>query len=173
MPKNPSRYTTYINLVKQVFPFIKDIRSVPIKDKRLEIKIWNVDPKTERDELTISLNHSGTGISQVLAMIYVVMNSDYPKTILIDEPQSFLHPSAIRKLMDIFKQYSYHQYIIATHSPIIINSFKIPIDFQEGYYNINALFKNNNTGVLGPIGTYNFIVNKGEYRHSVKMTKQK
>ena len=30
----------------------------------------------------------------------------------------------------------------------------------EGFYNLNALFLNNRTGVLGPMGTYNFIVGK-------------
>jgi hypothetical protein len=63
---------------------------------------------------------SGTGIGQVLAILYVVLTADYPQVILIDEPQSFLHPGATRKLIDILKDYSQHQYIVATHSPEVI-----------------------------------------------------
>ncbi len=61
-----------------------------------------------------------TGVGQVLAMLYVVLNSDTPRTILIDEPQSFLHPGAVRKLIEIFKEYPQHQYILTTHSPTVI-----------------------------------------------------
>jgi predicted ATP-dependent endonuclease of OLD family len=43
---------------------------------------------------------------------------------LIDEPQSFLHPGAVRKLLEVLKQYPQHQYIIATHSPTIITAAK-------------------------------------------------
>ena len=44
--------------------------------------------------------------------------------IIIDEPQSFLHPGAVRKLLEIFQlpQYSHHQYILTTHSPEVIGS---------------------------------------------------
>lgn len=42
--------------------------------------------------------------------------------ILIDEPQSFLHPGAARKLMQILREYPQHQYICSTHSATIISS---------------------------------------------------
>jgi hypothetical protein len=47
----------------------------------------------------------------------VVVTADRPKVILIDEPQSFLHPGAVRKLFEILNTYSQHQYIVTTHSP--------------------------------------------------------
>jgi hypothetical protein len=52
------------------------------------------------------------------------MNSFAPRTIIIDEPQSFLHPGAIRKLFNILDKYKQHQYILATHSTTVINSAK-------------------------------------------------
>ena len=60
-------------------------------------------------------------MGQVIALLYVVMTSQ-PSVILIDEPQSFLHPGAVRKLIQILKLYPQHQYIIATHSPTVITS---------------------------------------------------
>ncbi|MBK7873769.1 MAG: ATP-binding protein [Saprospiraceae bacterium] len=92
----------------------KNIASIP------EIRVWL--PQSERPDLTISLDECGTGIGQVMAMLYVIIQSDEPKVIIIDEPNSFLHPSASRKLMEIIKQYDHHQYIISTHSPELITS---------------------------------------------------
>jgi hypothetical protein len=76
----------------------------------------------ERADLAVPLSESGTGIGQVLAILYVVLTSEYPRTIIIEEPQSFLHPGAVRKLFDILKMYPQHQYVITTHSPTAITS---------------------------------------------------
>jgi predicted ATPase len=65
------------------------------------------------------LSECGTGIGQVLAMLYVVLTAEVPRTIIIDEPQSFLHPGAIRKLLDILKGYPQHQFIVSTHSSVV------------------------------------------------------
>jgi hypothetical protein len=51
-----------------------------------------------------------------------VLTSQEPRTIIIDEPQSFLHPGAAKKLVEILreKEFAKHQYFMATHSPMII-----------------------------------------------------
>lgn len=71
----------------------------------------------------IPLSDSGTGVSQVLAILYVVVASENLQTIIIDEPQSFLHPGAIRKLFEVLNLYP-NQYIISTHIPSVIASAK-------------------------------------------------
>lgn len=54
---------------------------------------------------------------------FVVFTSPFARTILIDEPQAFLHPGAVRKLIELFKmEYPQHQYIMATHSPTVITA---------------------------------------------------
>lgn len=40
--------------------------------------------------------------------------------IVIDEPQSYLHPGAAKKLIEILQEFPQHQYFIATHSAEII-----------------------------------------------------
>jgi ABC-type multidrug transport system ATPase subunit len=67
---------------------------------------------------------SGTGIGQVIAILYVVVASDEPRTIIIDEPNSFLHPGAAKKLMLILRKFPQHQYFISTHSPEILRAAK-------------------------------------------------
>jgi hypothetical protein len=120
---NPRRFERFNEYVNKIFPDIKQVTVPPIGPHTARIFIWPVDPKSEREDLAMQLSECGTGIGQILAILYVVLNSNYPGTILIDEPQSFLHPGAIRKLFGILKQdFPQHQYIIATHSPIVVSA---------------------------------------------------
>lgn len=121
---NNSRFQRYKTLVREIFPQVQGIsvRPDPQNKQMVEILVWPHDPQTERDDLAVPLNECGTGIGQVLAILCVVLNFDTPRTIIIDEPQSFLHRGAARKLIEILKQYSQHQFIIATHSPTIITA---------------------------------------------------
>jgi len=122
---NPSRFRRFNQHVSTIFREIKGI-TVPSGPSNSEVRIllWSIDPDTERSDLAIPLSESGTGIGQVLAMLYVVLTAEYPRTIIIDEPQSFLNPGAVRKLIEILKQYSQHQFIITTHSPEVVSVVK-------------------------------------------------
>jgi len=75
-----------------------------------------------REDVAVPLTQCGSGVGQILAILYVVMTSVHPQIIIIDEPQSFLHPGAVRKLIDVLKRYPQHQYILATHSPTVITA---------------------------------------------------
>ncbi len=90
---------------------------------KLEVLVWSPEAEEEdREDLALELENCGTGVSQLIAILYVVVTTIEPAIIIIDEPQSFLHPKALRKLIEIFKEVSRHQYIIATHSPQIISA---------------------------------------------------
>ncbi len=120
---NPSRFRRLIQHVSTIFPEIKGITIPPAPSGgEVRILVWSIDPDTERSDLAIPLSESGTGIGQVLAMLYVVLTAEYPRTIIIDEPQSFLNPGAVRKLIAILKQYAQHQFIITTHSPEVASA---------------------------------------------------
>ena len=120
--RNPIRFTRFSGHVRTIFPVVRDVSVRPIGGNNVQILIWTTDPKTERDDLAVTLEESGTGIAQVLAILYVVLNADLPHVILIDEPQSFLHPGAVRKLIEILKQHSQHQFVITTHSPTAVTA---------------------------------------------------
>lgn len=123
LQKNHHRFQRFIKLVQAVFPQIKHI-SVHAPDiETREVVIWLAPQESERIDLAIPLSESGTGVSQVLAILFVVFTSPFARTILIDEPQAFLHPGAVRKLIELFKmEYPQHQYIMATHSPTVITA---------------------------------------------------
>jgi AAA domain, putative AbiEii toxin, Type IV TA system len=100
-------------------PSIKWVSTPTVGQGLAGISVWSADPSTERDDLSVRLEDSGTGVGQVLAILYAAMESQDKKILVIDEPNSFLHPAASRKLVDILARYD-HQYIISTHSPEII-----------------------------------------------------
>lgn len=116
-------FSEFVNTFKRVFEGIEDIALTRSEDGYVEIRIWNTEPIKGRPDLAISLDDCGTGVGQVLAILYVVISATEPKVILIDEPNSFLHPSASRKLMEILTEYPQHQYFITTHSPELISNF--------------------------------------------------
>lgn len=118
---NPQRFEEYNALVSEVFPMIKKVSVKPNAQNLSEILVWQIDPKTQRDDLATPLALCGTGVGQVLALLYVAKNLDQPRSIIIDEPGSFLHPGASRALIRILKKLSHHQYIIATHSPEVLS----------------------------------------------------
>lgn len=119
LSSNPSRWYRYLEHVRVILPQLQSVTFSPSDRQQGAVRalLWNVDPATERDDLAVSLSESGTGVGQVLAMLYVAFASRFPRTIVIDEPQSFLHPGALRKLFEILKGYPQHQYIVTTHSP--------------------------------------------------------
>ncbi len=124
---NPDRFRTYVRLVQRVLPDIQDVTVPPANSGggQVEIRIWNEPSSTQRDDLSVPLTDCGTGVSQVLAMLYIVVTSDQPRTLVIDEPQSFLNPGALRKFLEILGEYPQHQYVLATHSPTLLTALEL------------------------------------------------
>jgi predicted ATPase len=123
---NRTRFMKLVRWLTKVFPTIKDV-SVPVNGGQTTIMVWPIEPEEERVDLAIPLSNSGTGIGQVLAMLYLIVSSDTPQCILIDEPQSFLHPGAMRAFIEILSLNTKHQYIITTHSPHILNTNSVSV----------------------------------------------
>jgi len=117
---NTPKLAYFNSLVHEILPQIYQISTVPPAAGQVEIRVWTIDPVHRRLDLTMPLAQCGTGVGQVLAILYVALFSTAREVIIIDEPQSFLHPGAIRKLVQVLKSESKHQYIIATHSPTVI-----------------------------------------------------
>ena len=118
-----NRFDRFVGHVIAVLPHITDITVAPITTDQVRINVWEIDKRTDRDDLATPLADCGTGVGQVLAMLYVASAARGPRIIVIDEPHSFLHPGAVRKLLGILlTEYPQHQYIVSTNSPIAILS---------------------------------------------------
>jgi len=81
--------------------------------------------KRDRDE-RIPLSHCGTGVEQVLAMATFVLTASPGSTILLDEPHSYLHPTAEHDVISFLLKHNEHNYFVSTHSAILINA--VPAD---------------------------------------------
>ncbi|MDQ0885935.1 putative ATP-dependent endonuclease of OLD family [Paenibacillus sp. V4I9] len=68
----------------------------------------------------VSLHECGSGFTHVLIML-CVLYSEQNKVVLFDEPHVYLHPSAEKAIYDLAVEHESHQFILTTHSPILIN----------------------------------------------------
>ena len=154
---NSYLFQQYLNLVKEVIPSVQDI-SIPLEVVSeigtlcFKIKLWTSDPHLQMEDLMIPLSQCGTGISQVLSILYVVLiNKDRPKIIIIDEPNSFLHPSATQKLIQIFNRFPQHQYFISTHSPEVVTASNpstiTMLDYVDGETKVEQIDLSNTNGI--------------------------
>lgn len=156
---NVFRFRNLNRQLTAILPQVKQASVRGIGPSEVEIVVWCHDPESAREDLAVPLSESGTGIGQVLAILYVVMTSERPQSIIIDEPQSFLHPGAARKLIEFLKLYPQHQYIIATHSATIIsaaNPRTITVarfeDSETKLEQLDAKAEKNIQAVLGELG---------------------
>jgi energy-coupling factor transporter ATP-binding protein EcfA2 len=121
MQSNPGQFERLNKYLKRVFPTIHGVSVRPSSNGNvLQIVVWSVPPSTGRIDLAISLSDSGTGVGQVLAMLYVAITSPTARTVIIDEPNSFLNPGAAKKLIEVLREFPNLQYIVSTHSPEIL-----------------------------------------------------
>jgi predicted ATP-dependent endonuclease of OLD family len=123
---NLNQANKFNKLVRQIIPNIYQVAAPSFIENgkaQAKIVVWNTKKASERDYLSLPLKDVGSGVSQILAIIYVLLTAKEPQIILIDEPQGFLHPDAARKLIEVLRDYgNKHQIIVATHSPTIITS---------------------------------------------------
>jgi hypothetical protein len=121
LSSNPRRYERYMAQVRRVIPSVRWVSPEAASSNEIHLKVWHVEKDTERSDLAVTLAESGTGLGQVLAILYVATMSETPRLLLVDEPQSFLHPGAARELVQILSE-SPHQCLVTTHSPEVISA---------------------------------------------------
>jgi hypothetical protein len=116
--KRPVSFDQLNAQVRAIFPTVMRVSVAPVGSE-LEIFVWTADPSIP--ELARPLSECGTGIGKVIAIMTALISSQTPYTIIIDEPNTFLHPAAARSLFEFMKTNPIrHQYVFTTHSPEII-----------------------------------------------------
>jgi predicted ATPase len=121
---NRAQLDEYNRVVREVLPEICQVNTLQLDDNKGEVIVWNDEKAVSSSHLAFNLTDSGSGVGQVLAILYVVLTAREPQVIILDEPQGFLHPGAVRKLIAVLRRYTKdkHQLIIATHSPTVITA---------------------------------------------------
>lgn len=120
----PSIFEEFNKLLSRVFSNIKAIQAPPI-NTQFNLKIHTHNTKFDRPDLTYDISQVGTGVGHVMSMIYVALTSKTPRIILLEEPNSFLHPRALKELLAILRDVGgQHQYIISTHSSDVLRAIE-------------------------------------------------
>lgn len=136
---NSPRFSRIIKEFQRIFPSVQTI-TFESNDyfynenykTNTSIQFWFHDVKSENPELSIPASDTGTGLTQALALLTVILETEH-RTILIDEPNSFLHPQAIKQLLRIIKENPQHQYFITTHSNEIFAEIRPEFFFRLSY----------------------------------------
>lgn len=102
----------------EILPGVQRLTVVP-SGGTFEIFLWP-QRRGPLSDLRFSLNESGSGVGQLLALICAVVLHNQA-VIVVDEINTYLHPAAIKKLLRLIQaQYPQHQYIISAHSADVI-----------------------------------------------------
>jgi Arc/MetJ family transcription regulator len=140
-------HKTLCQLINRIFPSVKWVEAPPTGGS-FRLRCLPCEPSARRDDLAIPIAKMGTGLGNVIAMLYVALTTREPQVIVIDEPNAFLHPKALRELLAILEsEGSQHQYIMTAHSPDVITAVNLAsivmLDFDGTSTKAKQVNKNN------------------------------
>jgi predicted ATP-dependent endonuclease of OLD family len=94
----------------------------------------------------LNLKDLGTGVEQLLMTLTVGLMEAPPFTLVIEEPETNLHPAAQRALLGLLQAWAAdRQGIIATHSPVML-------DWSPGGDRLWLVTRNQETSHVDPVG---------------------
>jgi predicted ATPase len=110
--------------------------------------------KTSKQDKWQDLTHVGVGVSQVLPIVLMFLNSQSSDVLIFEQPELHLHPKVQSKLCDLFliMSASGRQCIIETHSEYMINRLRLRVaqDYEYGWLDKSSLYfiSKNDTGSI-------------------------
>jgi hypothetical protein len=121
-----NNYNLFVKLNKllnRVFPTVHWVASPPNGNSQFELRVHSAPIHLDRGDLAVPINRVGTGIGNALAILYVALTAQTQRFILLEEPNSFLHPRALRELLSILAEVgARHQFFITTHSSDVLRT---------------------------------------------------
>ncbi len=88
-------------------------------------------------EKRVTIDRMGSGFRRIFIILLYIFHPQY-EIILINEPENYLHPARIKKLLWAMENSSAGQILFTTHSPLFIKSITL-------YQIIRVIKENNNT----------------------------
>lgn len=144
------KYDTLNNACKDWLSFLGVVEEVRTSDKgKLGYELY---VKTSDGERWQDLTHVGVGVSQVLPIVLMFLNSSPSDVLIFEQPELHLHPRVQSKLCDLFliMANSGRQCIVETHSEYMINRLRLRVaqDFDGNCLAKSVLyFINKNNGI--------------------------
>ncbi len=117
----PKTFKLIEGVIKSIAPYFKRFKLQPDRIKANSISLeW----EEENSDMYLDAYSFSDGTIRFIALATVLLQSTPPSTIIIDEPELGLHPSAITKLSALIKRAAVNtQVIIATQSVNLVNCF--------------------------------------------------
>lgn len=138
--KNPIVYHRIISTIQSVAPYFSDFFFQPNQENYIRLQ-W----KDKYSNTVYGVNDLSDGTIRFIALTTLFMQPNLPETIIIDEPELGLHPTAISKLAGLIKAVASKdcQVIIATQSTDLISYFQpediLTVDQVNGETQLNRL----------------------------------
>lgn len=115
-------YEKILDLLKSVNPYFDHISFISRGTNELEITM-----DEEGLPLEVVIQNISTGTLKFLALLAILYNPNRGKVVCLEEPEQGLHPDMIRTIAKGIKHAARTgtQMIVATHSPILLDSFLV------------------------------------------------
>lgn len=120
-------------LLRQLVPSIRRILT-PINTENM-----TTSTRLASEHVESALVHSGHGVSSVLSIIVELTKCQEGTLVLLEEPETSLHPGAQRALLRVFEEFAKKrniQILITTHSPVFARDSEtfgtISVKLQHG-----------------------------------------
>lgn len=117
LKQNGDNWGRFVNDLKMVFPYLDlDVNFVPDRDEHINANI-------SVNQVELPIDSAGTGVLQAIQILSYV-NLYRPKMLILDEPDSHLHPNNQRKLAAVLRQLTEErdlQILLSTHSRHLID----------------------------------------------------
>jgi hypothetical protein len=120
---NKDLFETLNQLLNRVFPNVHWVGAPPNGNNQFELKVHTTKSNLNRGDLAVPTSRVGTGVGNALAILYVALTAQTQRLILLEEPNSFLHPRALRELLAILAEIGKkHQFFVTTHSSDVLRT---------------------------------------------------
>lgn len=117
----PRTFRLIEGVVRSIAPYFKGfkLRPNPLSPNQITLEWEEVD-----SDLYLDANSLSDGTLRFIALATLLLQPELPETIIIDEPELGLHPTAISKLAALVRKASLKkQIILATQSVNLVNCF--------------------------------------------------
>lgn len=137
-------YNRIIKNIQSIAPYFSDFYFAPNSENNIRLQ-WT----DKYSDIVFGANDLSDGTIRFIALSVLFLQPDLPDTIVIDEPELGLHPSAIAKLAGMIKSVADRgcQVILATQSTDLISHFLpediITVDQVNGHTEFNRLNSDN------------------------------
>jgi len=150
----PKKYNRIVKTIQSIAPFFQDFYLEPNANGYIRLQ-W----QSKTSPYLFGVNDLSDGTIRFIALTTLFLQPKLPSSIIIDEPELGLHPSAIAKLAGMVKSASSRgaQIIMATQSADLINHFNADDIITVDHINGSSTFKRLDEYSLGDLWQRNII----------------